>query len=126
VQKVSPSDRTDLALSKESRRWDGAKPLLYDPDVMMGLAKESLSAPAAAEQEGPEWGTPVLRSIRSQKNVQVLACRLRIAKVELYGLAFLDDISNRNSAGLLICSDEIPNEKVSPLEMTPVLIDHNA
>ncbi len=69
MQEVSSSDRTDLALSEESRRWDGAKPLLHDPDVMMGLTKESLSAPATAEQEGPEWGTPMLRSIRSQKNV---------------------------------------------------------
>ena len=126
VQEVSSSDRTNLALSKESRRWDGTKPLLHDPDVMMGLAKESLSAPATAEQEGPEWGTPVLCSIRSQKHVQVVACRLRIAKVELHGLTFLDDISNRNSSGLLIGSDEVPNEKVSPLEMTPVLIDHDA
>ena len=65
VQEVSSSDRTNLALSKESRRWDGTKPLLHDPDVMMGLAKESLSAPATAEQEGSEWRTPVCRSIRS-------------------------------------------------------------
>jgi hypothetical protein len=123
VQKVSSSDRTDLALGKESRRWDGTKPLLHDPDVMMGLAKESLSAPATAEQEGPEWGTPMLCSIRSQKHVQVVAGRLRIAKVELHGLAFLDDIPNRNSSGLLIRSDEVPNEEVSPFKMTPVLID---
>ena len=126
VQEVSSSDRTNLALGKESRRWDGAKPLLHDPDVMMGLAKESLSAPATAEQEGPEWGIPVLCSIRSQKNVQIIACRFRIAKVELHGLAFLDNIPDRNSSGLLIRSDEVPNEEVSPLEMTPVLIDHDA
>ena len=126
MQEVSSSDRTDLALGKESRRWDGTKPLLHDPDVMMGLAKESLSAPATAEQEGPEWGTLMFRSIRSQKNVQIVACRLRIAKVELHGLAFLNDISNRDGSGLLIRSDEIPNEEVSPFEMTPVLIDHDA
>lgn len=126
MQEVSPSDRTDFALGKESRRWDGTKPLLHDPDVMMGLAKESLSAPATAEQEGPEWRTLMLRSVRSQKNVQIVACRLRIAKVELHGLAFLDDIPNRNSSGLLIRSNKVPNEEVSPLEMTPVLIDDDA
>lgn len=126
VQEVSSSDRTNLALGKESRRWDGAKPLLHDPDVMMGLAKESLSAPATAEQEGPEWRIPVLCSIRSQKHVQVVACRLRIAKVKLHSLAFLDDIPDRNSSGLLIRSDEVPNEEISPLEMTPVLIDDDA
>jgi hypothetical protein len=68
----------------------------------------------------------MLRSIRSQKNVQVFACRLRIAKVELHSLAFLDDIPDRNSSGLLIRSDEVSNEEVSPLEMTPVLIDDDA
>jgi hypothetical protein len=65
----------------------------------------------------------MFRSIRSQKHVQVVAGRLRIAKVELHGLAFLDDIPNRNSSGLLIRSDEVPNEEVSPFKMTPVLID---
>lgn len=126
VQEVAPSDLTDLALGKESRRRDGAEPLLHDPAIVMGLAEESLSTPATAEQEGPEWGTLVLRSIRSQEKVQVVACRLRIAKVELHGLAFLNDVSDRDGSGLLIRSDEVPNEEVAPLEMTPVLIDHDA
>jgi hypothetical protein len=126
MQEVAPSDRTDLALGKESRRWDGAEPLLHDPAIVMGLAEESLSAPATAEQEGSEWRILVLRSIRSQENVQVVACRLRIAKVELHGLAFLDDVSDRDGSGLLVRSDEVPNEEVAPLEMTPVLIDHDA
>jgi len=126
VQEVAHSDRTDLALGKESRCRDGAEPLLHGPAIVMGLAKESLSAPATAEQESPEWRTLMLRSIRSQKNVQIVACRLRIAQVELHGLAFLDDIPNRNSSGLLIRSNKVPNEEVSPLEMTPVLIDHDA
>jgi hypothetical protein len=91
----------------------------------MGLAKESLSTPATTEQEGPEWGTLVRRSIRSQEKVQVVARRLRVAEVELHGLAFLNDVSDRDSPGLLIRSDEIPNEEVAPLEMTPVLIDHD-
>jgi hypothetical protein len=91
----------------------------------MGLAEESLSSPAAAEQESPEWGTLVLRSIRSQAKVQVVACRLRIAKVELHGLAFLNDISDRDGSGLLIRSDEVPNKEIAPLEMAPVLIDHD-
>jgi hypothetical protein len=126
VQEVAPSDWTDLALGKESRRWDEAEPLSHDPAIVMGLAEESLSTPATAEQEGSEWGILVLRSIRSQENVQVVACRLRIAKVELHGLAFLDDISDRDGSGLLVRSDEVPNEEVAPLEMTPVLIDHDA
>ena len=68
----------------------------------------------------------MLRSIGSQEKVQVVACRLCIAKVELHSLTFLNDISNRDRAGLLIRSDEVPNEEVAPLEMTPVLVDHNA
>lgn len=126
VQEVAPSDLTDLTLGKESRRRDGAEPLLHDTAIVMGLAEESLSTPATAEQEGTEWGTLVLRSIRSQEKVQVVACRLRIAKVELHGLAFLDNVSDRNGSGLLIRSDEVPNEEVAPLEMTPMLINHDA
>jgi hypothetical protein len=126
VQEVAPSDRTDLALGKESRRRDGAEPFLHNPNIVMGLAEKSLSTPATAEQEGPAWGTLVLCSICSQEKVQVVACRLRIAKVELHGLAFLDDVSDRDGSGLLIRSDEVPNEEVAPLEMTPVLIDHDA
>lgn len=57
-------------------------------------------------------GTLMLRPIRSQKHVQVVAGRLRIAKVELHGLAFLDDVPDRNSSGLLIRSDEISNEEI--------------
>jgi hypothetical protein len=126
VQEVAPSDRTDLALGKESRGRDGAKPLLHGAAIVMGVAKESLSTPATAEQEGPEWRTLVLCSIRSQKNVQVVACRLRIAKVELNCLAFLNNVSDRNGSGLLIRSNEVPNEEVASLEMTAVFIDDDA
>jgi hypothetical protein len=45
--------------------------------------------------------------------------------MELYGLPFLHNIADRNGSGLLIRSDEIPNEKVASLEMTRVLIDHD-
>ena len=126
VQEVAHSNRTDLALGKESRCRDGAEPLLHGPAIVMGLAKESLPTPTTAEQEGSEWRTLVLRSIRSQTKVQVVACRLRIAKVELHGLAFLNDVSDCDGSGLLIRADKVPNEEVAPLEMTAVLIDHDA
>ena len=126
VQEVAPPDRTDLTLGKESRCRDGAEPLLHDPAIVMGLAEESLSTPATAEQEGSERGTLVRRSIRSQKKMQVVACRLRIAKVELHGLAFLNDVSDRDGSGLLIRSDEVPNMEVASLEMTLMLIDHDS
>ena len=126
VQEVATSDRTDFALGKKSRGRDGTEPLLHGSTIVIGVAKESLSTPATAEQEGPERGAVVLRSIRSQKHVQVVACRLRIAKVELHGLALLNDISDCDRASLLIRSDEVPNEEVASLEMTPELIDHDA
>jgi hypothetical protein len=74
MQKVSTTDRTDLALSKESRSRDGAEPLLHDPAVVMRLAEESLSSPATTEQKGPERRAFVFHSLRSQKNVQIVAC----------------------------------------------------
>src|SRR6185295_10292347 len=33
---------------------------------------------------------------------------------------------DRDGPGLLIRSNEVPNEEVASLEMTPVLVDHNA
>lgn len=126
VQEVALSDRTNLALGKESRSGDGTEPFLHDAAIVMGVAEESLSTPATAEQESPKGGTLVLGSIRGQEKVQVVTCRLRIAEVELHGLAFLNDVSDRDGPSLLIRSDEVPNEKVAALEMTPVLIDHDA
>ena len=126
MKKVVPSDWTNLALSKESRCWDGAEALLNDPAIMMGPSEEPLSTSATAKQKGPEWGTLVRRPIRSQEEMQVVACRLRIAEVKLDGLAFLNNVSDGNGAGLLIRSDKVPNEEVASLEMTPVLIDHDS
>ena len=69
VQEIAPSDRTDLALGKKSRRRNGPEPLSHDPAIMMGVAEESLSTSATTKQEGPEWRIFVLRSIRSQAKV---------------------------------------------------------
>ena len=44
----------------------------------------------------------------------------------MHGLAFLNDVSNRDGSGLLIRSDEVPNEEVASLEMTSMLIDHDS
>jgi hypothetical protein len=46
--------------------------------------------------------------------------------VELHSLAFLHNISDRNGSSLLIRSDEVPNQEITPLEMTAVFIDHDA
>jgi len=46
--------------------------------------------------------------------------------VELDGLAFPYNVPNRHGSGLLIRSDQIPDEEVASLEMAPLLIDHNA
>jgi hypothetical protein len=46
--------------------------------------------------------------------------------VELHGLAFLNNIPDRNGSSLLVRSDQIPDEEVSPLEMASMLVDHDA
>ena len=126
MQEIAPPDRTDLTLGKKSRRRDGAKPLLHHAAIVMGGAKQSLSASATAEQERSEWAMCMLRPIRSQAEVQVVTCRLRVAKMKLHRLTFLDHVSDRNGSGLLIRSYEIPNEEVALFEMTPMLINHYA
>lgn len=65
MQEVAPSDGTDLALGKKSRRRNGPEPLSHDPAIMMGLTEESLPTPATTEQEGPEGGIVVFRSVLS-------------------------------------------------------------
>lgn len=69
MQEVSPPNRADLALGKKSSRWDRTEPFLHDPDIMMGLPKESLPPSATAEQEGAERRTVVPESIRGQEKV---------------------------------------------------------
>lgn len=49
MQEVAPSDRTNLALGKESCRGDTAEPLLHGPNIVMGPAEEALSTPATTE-----------------------------------------------------------------------------
>ena len=69
MQEVSSSNLANLALGKKSSRRDGAEPLLHNPAIVVRLTEESLSTPATAEQESPEWGTWIRRSIRSQENM---------------------------------------------------------
>jgi hypothetical protein len=113
-------------LGEKSCCRDGAESLLYDADIVMGVAEESLSSPATAEQQGSERRIHVFRSVRSQEKMQVVACRLRIAQVELHSLALLNDVSDCYGSGLLVCPDEVSNEEVSSLEMTPVFNDHDS
>ena len=68
----------------------------------------------------------MLRAIRSQEKVQVVAGRFGIAEMKLHSLSFLNDISDGDSPGLLIRTDEVTNEEVAPLKMTLVLIDDDA
>lgn len=126
VQEIAPPDRTNLSLREKSSRRERSEALLHDTTIVMGLAKESLSTPATTEQEGSKRGILVLRSIRSQEKVQVIAGRFCIAEMELHSLAFLNDISDGDSPGLLIRSDEVPNEEVATIEVTLVLIDDDA
>jgi len=69
MQKIAPSDGTELPLREESRCWDGAKPFLHGPTIMMGLVEEARSTPATAEQEGSERGALVPRAVRCQEHV---------------------------------------------------------
>ena len=105
MQEVPPSDGADLALGKESCRWNGAEPPLHGSNIVVGSTEEPLTSPSTTEPKGPERRMPVRRSIRRQEEVQVIACRLCVTEVELDGLALLHNVSNRDGSGLLIRSD---------------------
>lgn len=65
-------------------------------------------------------------SVGRQQGVQILAGRLRIAKVKLHGLPFLHDVANGDCSGRLIGADQVPDEKIPPLEPITMFIDGNA
>ena len=62
-------------------------------------------------------------AILGKKNLQIFAGGSAVAKLKLDGLAFLNNIADRDGASLLICADQVSNEKVPALELIPVLID---
>lgn len=126
VKEIASPDRTDLSLREKSSRGERPEALLHDSTIVMGLAKEALSTPATTEQKGSKRRILVLRAIRGQEKVQVVAGRFGIAEMELHSLSFLNDISDGDSPGLLIRTDEVTNEEVAPLKMTLVLIDDDA
>ena len=126
VQEIASPDWANLSLREKTSRGERPEALLHDSTIVMGLAKEALSTPATTEQEGSKRWILVLRAIRSQEKMQVVAGRFGIAEMELHGLAFLNHVSDCDGPGLLIRSNKVTNEEVAPLEMTLVLIDDDA
>jgi hypothetical protein len=64
-------------------------------------------------------------SVCGQEHIQIFTGRFRITHMELYGLALLHDLTDRNRAGRLVGPQQIPNQKIASLEPVAVLIDDN-
>lgn len=126
MQEISPSNRADFSLRKEPRHGDMSKPLVDHAGVVMWAAKQSLPTSTAAEEQRAQRRGPVYCTILREQDLQILTRGYTVAELKLDGLALLNNIADRNSAGLLICTDQVPNEKVSSLELIPMLIDDDA
>ena len=63
------------------------------------------------------------RAILGEQDLQVLARGYAVAKLKLNGLAFFNNIADRDCAGLLIRANQVPNEKVSSFKVISVLIN---
>jgi hypothetical protein len=100
-----------------------SKPLVDHAAVVMRAAKQSLPTSTAAEEQRAQRRGTVYCTILREQDLQILTRGFAVTKLKLDGLALLNNIADRNSAGLLICTDQVPNEKVSSFELIPMLID---
>jgi hypothetical protein len=125
VQEVSSSDRTDFSLGEEPRDGDIPKPLVDHAAIVMRAAEQSLSAPTTTEEQCAQRRGAVCCTILGEKDLQILARGYAVAKMKLDGLAFLNDVTDRDGASLLVRANQIPNEEVPALEAISVLIDND-
>jgi hypothetical protein len=65
----------------------------------------------------------MLGAIRSKQNMQVVARRFGITKLELNRLAFLDEIADCNRSCFLIGSHQIPHQKVTAFKSAAMFVD---
>src|SRR5687767_6556680 len=122
MEKISSAYGSYFALREEAGHRNPSQSFLHDRAVMVGAPEQAFTAPTAAEEQSPERGMTMFGAIRGKQDVQVVAGGFGVAKLELHGLAFLDEIANRESASFLIRSDEIAHEKISAFEAAPMLI----
>ena len=105
MQEVSSSDRADFSLGEESCHGDGSNPFLDYAAVVMRSAKQPPSASAAAKEQGAQRRGAVCCTILGEQNVQILTRGYAVTELKLDSLAFLNDIADCESAGLLIRPD---------------------
>jgi hypothetical protein len=126
MQEVSATDRPDFTLRKKSCQRDRAQPICHGRCVVIGLPKQAPSASAATEHEGSQRLMAMCSPIGGQQQIQVLAGRFGVPKLELYGLPLLHDVADCHRSGGLIGPDKIPDKKISPLEPIPMFVDDDA
>src|SRR5438552_1993464 len=117
VEEIPAADRRQLAVAEESGQRERAKVLANQPDVVVRDAVESAPAPGAIEIAA-EGRTPSAEGARhaGQRDLEIVARRFGVAKLELDGLADAHGVAHGQSAGGLVGADEIADEEIAALE----------
>lgn len=127
MQKVVPSHRSDLAHCEEPSDRQFAHLLLNSAGIVVGRVEEALSTPVATEDQGADRRLlPLHGTLGAQELMKVFAGRRRIPKLELDCLALFYDIADGKATALLISADKVSDEKISPVKMVLVFINHDA
>src|SRR5438034_8508297 len=114
MHEVAARDRTKLARSEEARDRNIPEGSLHRTDVVIGLAKEALTAPVARKEQRPSHRRGALWL---EHRAQVLARRLGIANLELNGLPHLGHIADRDRSGVAVDPDEVADDEVAATEL---------
>ena len=67
----------------------------------------------------------MLGAVGGEEDMQIVARRFCVTKLELNGLTFLHRITDGDPSALLVRSDQIAHEKITAVETALVLIDGN-
>jgi hypothetical protein len=126
MEKIAAAYRSDLALREKSCERDRSQPFRHRLRVMIYASEQALPASTATEHQCAESGIAMDGPIGCEQEVQIVARRSRVTQMELDGLAFLDHVPDRDGASLVIGSDEIADQKISPFKASALLVDDNA
>jgi hypothetical protein len=90
---------------------------------MISLTKQTLSAPAAAEQKTGQRRILMRTAVVGEHEVQILARRAGVSDMKLHRLALPDHVPDCQASGSAVGSNEVPDQEITSIETVAMLID---
>src|SRR2546427_9252467 len=127
MEEVATADGRELAVPEEAGEREGAQVLPNQRDVVVGNTVQSLPTPGAVEVATERWAPPVESARHTgQRELEILARRIRVAELELDGLADAHGVADGDGAGGLVRPDQIAHQEIPALERRFRRIDGQA